>query len=155
MQQALQKTALSPLARGKGRVDIGDEDIACRSRREIKTALKLSEATDYNLTSIIDFVSPVKQKTLLDELDALPLSERMCGCRAMRQTVNCLTDILSPEEAFEIGYYGIGLKSGTKQTCSQVSIEDYVAELQDGECRRDCRHGYPAGQPRYSGGGGW
>lgn len=43
-----------------------------------------------------------------------------------------LPDILSPEEALEIGYYGIGLKSGTKQTYSQVSVEDYVAELHAG-----------------------
>jgi uncharacterized protein (TIGR04141 family) len=75
----------------------------------------------------------VKQKTLLDELDALAFAELQELVQGNASDLHiALPDILSPEEALEIGYYGIGLKSGTKQTYSHVSIEDYVAELQAG-----------------------
>jgi uncharacterized protein (TIGR04141 family) len=99
-----------------------------------KTALKLHQATDYRADfGFIDFVSPVKQTTLLDELDALAFAELQELVQGNASDLHiALPDILSPEEALEIGYYGIGLKSGTKQTYSHVSIEDYVAELQAG-----------------------
>jgi uncharacterized protein (TIGR04141 family) len=78
-------------------------------------------------------VSPVKQKTLLDELDALTFAELQTLVKGDASDLHiALPDILGPEEGLEIGYYGVGLKSGTKQTYSQVSIEDYVAEVQAG-----------------------
>jgi uncharacterized protein (TIGR04141 family) len=40
---------------------------------------------------------------------------------------------LSPEENTEIGYFGIGLRSGRKQTYTEIAIEDYVAELKAGQ----------------------
>ncbi|MEY9538067.1 uncharacterized protein (TIGR04141 family) [Bradyrhizobium diazoefficiens] len=99
-----------------------------------KTALKLYQAADYKADfGFIDFVSPVKQRTLLDDLDALAFAELQELVKGNASDLHiALPDVLSPEEALEIGYYGIGLKSGTKQTHWQVSIEDYVAELQAG-----------------------
>ncbi len=44
-----------------------------------------------------------------------------------------LPDILSPEESVEVGYFGIGLKSGRKQAYAQIAIEDYVEELKAGQ----------------------
>ncbi len=52
-----------------------------------KTALKLHQATDYKADfGFIDFVSPVKRKTLLDELDALAFAELQELVKVMRQT---------------------------------------------------------------------
>ena len=99
-----------------------------------KTALTLYQAADYKADfGFIDFVSPVKQKKLLDELDALAFAELQEVVKGNASDLHiALPDILSPDEGIEIGFYGIGLKSGSKQTYSQVSIEDYVAELQAG-----------------------
>ncbi|QHO74655.1 hypothetical protein ACH79_20455 [Bradyrhizobium sp. CCBAU 051011] len=38
-----------------------------------------------------------------------------------------------PEEAVEVGYFGIGLRSGRRQAYVQIAIEDYVDELKAGQ----------------------
>ncbi|MCA8107481.1 TIGR04141 family sporadically distributed protein [Burkholderia semiarida] len=43
-----------------------------------------------------------------------------------------LPEVINPEHTFEIGYYGVGLKSGSKTVYPDVEIEDYVAELHAG-----------------------
>jgi uncharacterized protein (TIGR04141 family) len=99
-----------------------------------KKALRLYRAQDYKKDfAFIDYVSPVRQRDLLDKLDAIAFAE-------LRNVVNggpsdlhiALPDILDPEEGIEIGYYGLGLRSGTKLAHSQLAIEDYVAELKAG-----------------------
>jgi uncharacterized protein (TIGR04141 family) len=100
-----------------------------------KTALKLHQAKDYKRDfGFIDYVTPVRRRDPLERLDMLALAE-------LRGLVNggssdlhiALPDILDPEEEIDIGYYGIGLKSGTKSAHNQLAIEDYVAELQAGD----------------------
>ena len=100
-----------------------------------KTALKLYHATDYKKDfGFIDFVTPVRQQNLLEQLDAAAFAE-------LRQLVKgdasdlhvALPDILSPEEGVEVGYFGVGLKSGRKQAYTQIAIEDYVEELKAGQ----------------------
>jgi uncharacterized protein (TIGR04141 family) len=44
-----------------------------------------------------------------------------------------LPDILDPEEGIEIGYYGVGLRSGTKPAHYELAIEDYITELKAGD----------------------
>jgi uncharacterized protein (TIGR04141 family) len=100
-----------------------------------KKALKLCRATDYKKDfGFIDFVSPVRQQALLNKLNALAFAE-------LQELVNgnasdlhiALPDILSPEEGVEIGYFGVGLKSGPKQGFTQLAIEDYVEQLKAGQ----------------------
>ena len=100
-----------------------------------KTALKLYHAADYKKDfGFIDFVTPVRQQDIIVQLDAGAFAE-------LQELVNgnasdlhiALPDILSPEESIEVGYFGVGLKSGRKQAYTQIAIEDYIEELKAGQ----------------------
>lgn len=100
-----------------------------------KTALKLYEARDYKTDfGFIDYVSPVRQRDLVERLDALAFAEldRLVNGASSDLHI-ALPDILDPEEGIDLGYYGIGLKSGAKPAHNELAIEDYVAELQAGD----------------------
>ncbi|WP_164988189.1 DUF6119 family protein [Bradyrhizobium betae] len=100
-----------------------------------KTALKLHQATDYKVDfGFIDFISPVRQQDLLEQLDSLAFVELQELVKGHASDLHItLPDILSPEESAEVGYFGIGLKSGRKQVYTQIAIEDYVEELRAGQ----------------------
>ncbi|NEW95685.1 DUF6119 family protein [Rhodopseudomonas sp. BR0G17] len=100
-----------------------------------KTALKLYQATDYKKDfGFIDFVAPVRQQDLLEQLDAAAFAELQELVKGNKSDLHiALPDILSPEESVEVGYFGIGLRSGRKQVYSQIAIEDYVGELKAGQ----------------------
>jgi uncharacterized protein (TIGR04141 family) len=100
-----------------------------------KTALGLYQAQDYKKDfGFIDYVSPVRRRELLDQLDALAFSELRGMVNGHASDLHiALPDILDPEEGTEIGYYGAGLRSGVKPAHGQLAIEDYVAELKAGE----------------------
>jgi uncharacterized protein (TIGR04141 family) len=100
-----------------------------------KKALMLYRADDYKKDfAFIDFVTPVQQRELLETLDALAFAD-------LTRLVNggisdlhiALPDILDPEEGIDIGYYGLGLRSGVKPAHTQLAIEDYIAELKAGD----------------------
>lgn len=99
------------------------------------TALKLYQAADYKKDfGFIDFVMPVRQQDLMDELDAAVFAELQELVKGNASDLHiALPDILSPEESVEIGYFGIGLKSGRKQAHTQLAVEDYVEELRAGQ----------------------
>jgi uncharacterized protein (TIGR04141 family) len=100
-----------------------------------KTALKLYHATDYKKDfGFIDFVTPVRQQNLLEQLDAAAFAELRQLVKGNASDLHItLPDILSPEEGGEVGYFGVGLKSGRKQAYTQIAIEDYVEELKAGQ----------------------
>jgi uncharacterized protein (TIGR04141 family) len=100
-----------------------------------KTALKLYHAKDYKKDfGFIDFVTPVRQQDLLEQLDAAAFAELQELVKGNASDLHiALPDILSPEDSVEIGYFGIGLKSGRKQAYTQIAIEDYVGELRAGQ----------------------
>ena len=100
-----------------------------------KTALKLYEATDYKKDfGFIDYVSAVSERDLLKELDQIAFSELAELVEGNEFDLHItLPDIISPEEGVEIGYFGIGLKSGQKQGFNQLAIEDYVGQLKAGQ----------------------
>lgn len=100
-----------------------------------KKALRLHRAEDCKKDfGFIDFVSPVRERDLLERLDAIAFAElkAMVDGRASDLHI-ALPDILSPEEGIEIGYFGVGLRSGRKATHGELAIEDYVGELRAGQ----------------------
>jgi uncharacterized protein (TIGR04141 family) len=100
-----------------------------------KKALNLYQAQDYKKDfGFIDYVSPVRRRELSDQLDALAFLELRAMVNGGSSDLHiALPDILDPEEDIEIGYYGIGLRSGAKPVHSELAIEDYVAELKSGD----------------------
>ena len=100
-----------------------------------KTALKLYEAADYKKDfGFIDYVRPVNERDLLKELNQIAFAELAELVKGNESDLHItLPDIISPEESVEIGYFGIGLKSGQKQGFNQLAIEDYVAQLKAGK----------------------
>jgi uncharacterized protein (TIGR04141 family) len=119
---------------GKDALTLNTKTSAAEVIEKCKKALTLYRADDYKKDfGFIDFVSPVRARDLLDKLDSLAFAE-------LRRLVNggpsdlhiALPDILDPEEGIDIGYYGLGLRSGAKPAHTQLAIEDYVAELSAG-----------------------
>lgn len=100
-----------------------------------KKVVTLYEGVEYRKDfGFIDFVSPVRQRDLSDELDALAFAELQRLVQGEASDLHiALPDILDPQEGIEIGYYGVALKSGAKPPHLQVAIEDYVAELIAGD----------------------
>jgi uncharacterized protein (TIGR04141 family) len=76
----------------------------------------------------------VKQQDLLKELDAIVFDELVRLVKGKKSDLHiALPDIISPEDGVEIGYFGIGLKSGQKHPFGQLAIEDYVEQLKAGK----------------------
>jgi uncharacterized protein (TIGR04141 family) len=100
-----------------------------------KTALSLYRAEDYRKDfGFIDYVSPVRRRDLQDQLDAIAFAELDTMVNGGSSDLHiALPDVLDPEEAKEIGYYGLGFRSGAKPAHNQLAIEDYVAELRTGD----------------------
>lgn len=100
-----------------------------------KTALKWYEAIDYKKDfGFIDYVSPVRERDLIKDLDKIAFSELAELVKGKKSDLHIsLPDIISPEKSTEIGYFGIGLKPGQKQVFNQLAIEDYVTQLQAGK----------------------
>lgn len=98
-------------------------------------ALKLYEATDYKTDfAFIDFVQPVGERVLTEELDAIAFKDLKAMVDGNASDLHlAIPDILSPDAAMEIGYFGSGLSPGTKTAYGELTIEDYVAELQKGD----------------------
>lgn len=98
-------------------------------------ALELYKATHYKADfGFIDHVQPVGEKLLTSQLDALAFSELGKLVAGYPSDLHlAIPDVLSPDEGLEIGYFGIGLKPGSKTGYSELAIEDYVGELKKGE----------------------
>ena len=88
-------------------------------------------AKDYKRDfGFIDYISAVRRRDLLEQLDALAFSELRTLVDGGSSDLHiALPNILDPEESLNIGYYGLGLRSGAKPEHTQLAIEDYVAEL--------------------------
>lgn len=99
-----------------------------------KRAITLYKALDYKRDfAFIDFVAPVRDKSLLDALDAIAFSEILNMAKGSSSDLHlALPDLLDPEEGISVGYFGIGLRSGSKPEYPEVAIEDYVEELRTG-----------------------
>lgn len=98
-------------------------------------ALKLYRATDYKADfAFIDYVQPVGERVLTEELDALAFNELKGMVAGTPSDLHlAIPDILSPESGLEIGYFGTGLSPGSKTAYGELAIEDYVAELKKGD----------------------
>ena len=98
-------------------------------------ALEFYRGTEYRKDfAFIDHVIPVADRVLLGTLDDLTfaaLSDLVKGTPSDLHLA--IPDILSPDHQLEIGYFGTGLSAGQKTPFLEVSIEDYVAELQRGD----------------------
>jgi uncharacterized protein (TIGR04141 family) len=81
-----------------------------------KKALTVYRADDYKKDfAFIDFVAPVQQRELLEKLDALAFTDLASLVNGGISDLHiALPDILDPEEGIDIGYYGLGLRSGAK-----------------------------------------
>jgi uncharacterized protein (TIGR04141 family) len=99
-----------------------------------KVALTLYQAVDYKKDfGFIDFITPVRDRALLQTLDALAFAELHTLVSGGSSDLHItLPDILDPEDGLDIGYYGIGLRSGAKPAHGQLAIGDYVEELRGG-----------------------
>lgn len=100
-----------------------------------KLALKLFDATDYRKNySFIDQIIPVRNKELLTELDNMVFTEVQGLIKNQPSDLHItLPEIIDPEESRDFGYFGIGFNSGAKTAYGELTIEDYIKELQAGK----------------------
>jgi uncharacterized protein (TIGR04141 family) len=119
---------------GKDALTLHSRTSSSDIRDKCKKALKLYEAQDYKKDfGFIDFVAPVQDKTLIATLDALAFAELRNLAKGSSSDLHlALPEVLDPEKDVEIGYYGVGLNSGSKLSFGQLAIEDYVDQLKAG-----------------------
>jgi uncharacterized protein (TIGR04141 family) len=122
---------------GKDTLTLHSKTSSSDIREKCKKALKLYESQAYKADfGFIDFVAPVQDKGLIATLDGLAFAEIQNLAEGGTSDLHlALPEILDPEEGIEIGYYGVGLRPGSKPSFSQVTIDDYVDELQAGRLR--------------------
>jgi uncharacterized protein (TIGR04141 family) len=98
-------------------------------------ALKLYQANAYKKDfGFIDHIEPEEDLSRIDELDNLAFSELGSLVAGSKSDLHlCIPEILTPESSFQISYYGACLRSGPKEAYSEVAIDDYVKELQQGD----------------------
>lgn len=81
----------------------------------------------------VDHVEAVSGQTICAELDDLAFSELSALVAGRASDLHlAIPDVLSPEEAIDIGYFGTGFAKGRKPAFGELAIEDYVSELQRG-----------------------
>ena len=99
------------------------------------SALRLSLSKDYQKDfDWIDYVTPVRDGAVTASLDDKVFIELSSMASGNASDLHlALPDIIGPEDGYDIGYFGVGLKSGTKQEYGEVAIEDYIAELNAGK----------------------
>lgn len=98
-------------------------------------ALELHRSSEYKTDySFIDHILSEKNSNILEKLDK-KLFEELKSLVANKQSDLHLSlpDLISPEGALEVGFFGVGLKPGAKESFNELAIEDYVAQLQDGD----------------------
>jgi uncharacterized protein (TIGR04141 family) len=120
---------------GKDALNLNTRTSATDVMEKCARALKLYRGDNYKKDfAFIDFVTPVKDRGLLEKLDALAFAElKAMAIGGVSDLHIALPDILDPNEGLEIGYYGLGLKPGAKVAHTQLAIEDYVDELKAGQ----------------------
>lgn len=98
-------------------------------------ALRYYQASDYKKDfDWIDYVAPVKDKALIEVLDDAAFAEISTLVSGKDSDLHlALPDIIGPEDGYDIGYFGAGLKSGTKQAFGEIAIEDYISQLKAGK----------------------
>lgn len=106
------------------------DDVVSKCKQALKLFGEVKYKKDYGW---IDYVTPVKELDRIALLDALTFAELRFLVDGHPSDLHiALPDVISPEEGHEMGYFGVGMKPGTKETFVDLSIEDYVAQLAAG-----------------------
>ncbi|CAG2346629.1 MULTISPECIES: DUF6119 family protein [Burkholderia] len=81
----------------------------------------------------IDYIVPENRQSVVKVLDKKVFDSLKSMVDGRSSSLHiAIPEMINPEDAFEIGYYGSGLRSGSKATYPDVEIEDYVSELRSG-----------------------
>jgi uncharacterized protein (TIGR04141 family) len=128
-------TAFAKSVAGRDALSILTKTSAADVTAKCEAALKFYQSTDYRKDfEWIDYVSEVKDKSTVAVLNGVVFKDLEALVAGNASDLHlALPDILSPEEGYEIGYFGVGFKSGAKQSYGEIAIEDYVAELRAGK----------------------
>lgn len=82
----------------------------------------------------IDHIVPVRDRHLVATLDDMVFDELSSLVNGKPSDLHLsLPDVLNPDDAYDVAYFGAGLKPGSKQAFSELDIADYVAELRNGK----------------------
>lgn len=102
--------------------------------KKCKKALKLFGENHYKKDyAWIDYISPVRDDDRIADLDALAFEELERLVAGSPSDLHlAFPDVISPNESHEIGYFGVGLRPGSKETFLELAIDDYVGQLRAG-----------------------
>ncbi|MBY3246014.1 TIGR04141 family sporadically distributed protein [Rhizobium laguerreae] len=107
------------------------KDVEAKCQR----ALKLFYSDDYRKNGYewVDYIIPVRDDVALKDLNDLLFAELQLLLSGSGSDLHlAFPGILNPESSFDIGYFGIGLKSGQKDVFTELAIEDYVNQILEG-----------------------
>ncbi|AGS25268.1 hypothetical protein REMIM1_PE00178 (plasmid) [Rhizobium etli bv. mimosae str. Mim1] len=98
-------------------------------------ALKLFYSDDYKKNGYewVDYIIHVRDDVTLKGLNDLLFAELQSLLSGTGSDLHlAFPGILNPESSFEIGYFGLGLKSGQKDVFTELAIEDYINQILEG-----------------------
>lgn len=127
-------TSFAKSLSGKDALTITAKVAAADIGEKCRRALQLFAGTDYKKDyAFIDLITPVRDRTLVGDLDDLIFAEikMLLGGKPSDLHIT-LPEIIDPEATHDIGYFGVGFRSGTKTGYGELAIEDYIAELKAG-----------------------
>jgi uncharacterized protein (TIGR04141 family) len=106
-------------------------DIEKKCQKALVYYLSNSYKKDYPW---VDYVAPVTDLALIKELDQAAFDELQQLINGSPSDIHLtLPDIVSPEETYEISYFGVGLNPGKKPVFSDFEITDYVEQIKNGK----------------------
>lgn len=116
---------------GKDALTIRTRGSVADIKAKCSRAIALFKAKDYKKDfGFIDYINLVRDSDIIDALDAIAFSEIKAMVSGGDSDLHlAVPEIVDPNEDTEIGYYGVGLKAGTKNTYAELVISDYVKEL--------------------------
>ncbi|WP_245308077.1 DUF6119 family protein [Rhizobium etli] len=98
-------------------------------------ALKLFYSDDYKKNGYewVDYIIHVRDDVTVKGLNDLLFAELQSLLSGTGSDLHlAFPGILNPESSFEIGYFGLGLKSGQKDVFTELAIEDYINQILEG-----------------------
>jgi uncharacterized protein (TIGR04141 family) len=127
-------TSFASSLSGKDALTINTKTSAANVAAKCEQAFQLFGATDYKKDyAFIDLITPVRDRTLINELDDLIFTEIQELIAGRPSDLHLtLPEIVDPEASHEIGYFGVGFRSGAKTGYGELAIEDYISELTAG-----------------------
>ena len=127
-------TSFASAVAGRDALTMTTKTSATDILEKCKVALKLFDSKSYKKDfDFIDYIVPVRDYSEINRLNELVFSELKKLVENKDSDLHiALPEVINPEDAYDIAYFGVGMRPGVKKVYQEVAIEDYVEQLKAG-----------------------